>query len=244
MKFKKKIKRILKSFGYDLTRINGGLGYGTTENELLKIIESVDTDLVLDIGANKGQFASKLYNYGYNKELISFEPLSEPYKKLLKKSENNSKWKVYEKCCVGADTENIDVQISNLIGNSSILNIKSTKFNVKGSHFIGKENVKQITLASLNNSPLLSKAKNVFIKMDIQGYEHFVLSKLEEVEYFINGFFIELSLIKLYEEEKDFLSICNQLKGFGYNLVYITPEFINANRMVQINGVFLHNTLV
>ena len=207
-------------------------------------MDFVNTDLVLDIGANKGQFASELFNYGYNKELISFEPLSEAYEKLLKKSENNNNWTVYERCCVGADTKNIDVQISNLIGNSSILDIKSTKFNVNGSHYIGKENVKQITLASLNNSPLLKNAKNVFIKMDIQGYEHFVLSKLAEVDYFVNGFFIELSLINLYDEQEDFLYICNQLKGFGYNLVYITPEFINSNRMVQINGIFLHNTLI
>lgn len=243
MKFKKKIKKAFKFFGYDLVKLKGGLGLGTSENELIKILESVKTDLVLDIGANKGQFAMSLYNYGYTNKVLSFEPLSSIYGLLKSNSKENNLWNVYDRCCVGDKEEMIDINISNLAGNSSILDIKSTKFNVPESHYVENEKVKQITLATLNDNKFIKKAKSIFVKMDIQGYEHYVLSKLSDVNYSINGFYLELSLVNLYDKQEDYLYICNQLKDFGYDLIYIEPEFIKSNRMVQFNGVFLHNSL-
>ncbi len=242
MKIKKNIKRAFKFFGYDLVKLHGGLGRGTFENEMIKILESVNTDLVLDIGANKGQFAKSLYDYGYKNKVLSFEPLTAIYDLLKQNSKANNLWNVYDRCCVGDDEKMIDINISNLIGNSSILEIKSTKFNVPESHYINKENVSQITLETLNENQLIKQAKNIFIKMDIQGYEHFVLSQLPKVNYNIVGFYMELSLVNLYEGQKDYLYICNQLKEFGFDLVYIIPESIRSLRMIQFNGVFLNNS--
>jgi hypothetical protein len=75
--------------------------------------------------------------------------------------------------------------------------------------------------------------------MDIQGFEHFVLECLDKSHYNIVGFFIELSLVKLYDGQEDYLYICNFLKKFGYDLVFVEPESIRSGRMIQFNGVFL-----
>jgi len=243
MKLKKRIKKIFKFFGYDLVKLKGGLGRGTFENELIKILDDIKTDLVLDIGANKGQFAMSLFDYGYKNKVLSFEPLSAIYKLLEENSKNNSLWYLHEKCCVGEKEKMVDINLSNLAGNSSILAIKSTKYNVPDSHYVKKENVPQITIATLNENQLIKQAKNIFVKMDIQGYEHYVLSQLPAINYKIDGFYLELSLVNLYEDQKDYLYICNQLKEFGYDLVYVEPEYIRSNRMVQFNGLFLHNSL-
>ncbi|HEY9220457.1 MAG TPA: FkbM family methyltransferase [Lutibacter sp.] len=243
MKIKKNIKRAFKFFGYDLVKLKGGLGRGTFENELIKILNSVNADLVLDIGANRGQFANSLYDYGYKNKVISFEPLSAIYESLKENAKNNNLWNVYDRCCIGNEEKMIDINVSNLIGNSSILEIKSTKFNVPQSHYIKKEQVPQITLETLNENHLVKQAKNVFVKMDIQGYEHIVLSEFPKVKYNIVGFYLELSLVNLYEEQRDYLYICNQLKEFGFDLVYIEPEYIISNRMIQFNGLFLHKSL-
>jgi FkbM family methyltransferase len=243
MEFKKNIKKAFKFFGYDLVKLRGGLGRGTFENELIKILDDIKTDLVLDIGANKGQFAMSLYDYGYKKKVLSFEPLSAIYDSLEENSKTNNLWYIHEKCCIGDTEKMVDINVSNLAGNSSILDIKSTKYNVPGSYYIKKENVPQITLATLNENKLIKQAKNIFVKMDIQGYEHYVLSQLSYVNFKINGFYLELSLINLYDDQKDYLYICNQLKEFGYDLVYVEPEYIRYNRMVQFNGLFLHKSL-
>lgn len=243
MKSRKRLKKIFKYFGYDLVRLNGGLGRGTIENELVKILNSIDADLVLDIGANKGQFTKSLYDYGYKNKVLSFEPLPGIYDLLEKNAKSIDLWNVYERCCLGDEEKMVDLNVSNLMGNSSILEIKSTKFNVPQSHYIKKEHVPQITLETLNENSFIKEAKNVFVKMDIQGYEHIVLSKFPQVDYNITGFYLELSLVNLYEGQRDYLYICNQLKEFGFDLVYIEPEYIISDRMVQFNGVFLHKSL-
>jgi FkbM family methyltransferase len=243
MKIKKNIKKAFKFFGYDLVKLKGGLGRGTFENELIKILDSIETDLVLDIGANRGQFAMSLFNYGYKHKVLSFEPLSAIYDLLEINAVKNNLWYIHDRCCVGDKEKMVDINISNLAGNSSILDIKSTKYNVPDSHYVKKENVPQITLATLNENQLIKQSKNIFVKMDIQGYEHFVLSQLSNINYKINGFYLELSLVNLYDDQKDYLYICNQLKEFGYDLVYVEPEYIRSNRMIQFNGLFLHNTL-
>ncbi|SNR36576.1 FkbM family methyltransferase [Lutibacter flavus] len=243
MKFKKSLKKVLKYLGYDFVKLNGKLGYGTKENELVKLLNEVNTDLIIDIGANKGQFGKEIYSYGYKNKIISIEPLSIVYEKLVENSKPFPLWTIYEKCCMGNEEKEVEINISNLIGNSSILDIKNTKYNVPNSHYVKKEISKQITLVTLNKNEIIKQAKNVFIKMDIQGYEHMVLSKVKEVNYNIVGFYLELSLVNLYEGQKDYLEICNQLKKLDYDLVYINPEYINSGRMVQFNGLFLHKSL-
>lgn len=243
MKGAKIIRSIFKSLGYELVNLKSGLGKGTPENELLKILQTINTDLVLDIGANRGQFGTALYGYGYAHKMLSFEPLSKAYAELEQNAKGNANWSVYERCCVGHEEGETVIQVSALQGNSSVLDMKSTPFNVRNSAYIAKETVPQITLGTLNTHLLIQSAKNIFVKMDIQGFEHFVLSALPTANYKINGFYIELSLVKLYDGQEDYLYICNQLKKLGYDLVYVQPESIRSNRMIQFNGIFLHESL-
>ena len=243
MKLKKNIKNVFRKIGYDIISTKAGLNSGTESLELLKILNEIKVDLVLDIGACKGQFGKELYRHGYQQKILSIEPLSCVYKELLNTASYHQQWYIYERCCVGDQEDEVTLHMSRLISNSSTLPIKNTKYNVAGSQYINKEVVKQISLATLNEHVLLKASNNIFIKLDIQGSEHIVLSKIKDVTYNVVGFYIELSLVQLYENQEDYLYICKQLKELGYDLVYITYESMRENRMIQFNGVFLHNTL-
>lgn len=241
---KKRIKILFKNSGYDLVKLSGGLGTGSVENEILKFLKEFEVDLVLDIGANKGQFAQGLFNYGYKNQIISFEPIKVLNDTLKRKSLNISQWHIYEPCCLGELESQTVIKISNLMGNSSVLPIKSSKYNVENSHYVKEESVPQINLGSLNSNSIVKNSQRVFIKMDIQGYEYEVLKGLKDkIDYNIIGFILELSLIELYENQKNYLLVCQLLKDFGYDLVYVVPESIRKNRMIQCNGLFLRNDL-
>lgn len=242
--FKKQARNLLKYFGYDLVKLRGGLGTGSIENEILKFLKELQVDLVLDIGANKGQFAEGLFNYGYNNQIISFEPISVLNDTLKIKSKDNPQWHIYQPCCLGEIESQTVIKISNLMGNSSVLPIKNTKYNVVNSYIVKEEIVPQITLSSLNNNPIVKNSKNVFVKMDIQGYEFEVLNGLKNrIDYNIIGFYLELSLFQIYENQKDYLQVCHLLNELGFDLVYLVPESIRNNRMIQFNGIFLRNDL-
>ena len=78
-------------------------------NEFLKK-NSINT--VLDVGANKGQYALSLRRFGYKKKIISFEPGLKAYSKLLNISKKDKRWKVYERIGLGDKKKSIKLNIS------------------------------------------------------------------------------------------------------------------------------------
>ena len=84
------IKQFLKSITNSFLRLfNLRLSKITLSNDffyyILKTLNHFKIDIVIDIGANKGQFAEKLINIGFNKKILSFEPMEKVYEILKKK---------------------------------------------------------------------------------------------------------------------------------------------------------------
>ena len=71
--FESKIRYIFNKVGLDLHRLKLA---SSSNYQLLKALNRFEVDLVLDVGANVGQFASELRNVGFQGEIISFEPVS------------------------------------------------------------------------------------------------------------------------------------------------------------------------
>ena len=88
---KKKLKNIIKkaihSLGFDLYKLSTN---SNSSLQLLKGLENFGVNLVLDVGANTGQFAQELRSIGYGGRILSFEPLPDAYKKLIVNSSKDS----------------------------------------------------------------------------------------------------------------------------------------------------------
>ena len=74
--------------------------------------------MVIDVGANMGQFAIELRNSGYSGQIISFEPLIECYKHL--KSIADDMWHI-ENYALGNSNTTETINVSNKTVFSSIL---------------------------------------------------------------------------------------------------------------------------
>ena len=70
------IKKVFRKLGLSISRYNPKRYYYISH----------EIDLILDVGANEGQFAQGVRDHGYRKDIISFEPLSNAHSVLLKKS--------------------------------------------------------------------------------------------------------------------------------------------------------------
>ena len=84
--YKQYIKKSLQKIAIDL-RLLRQRNYRTIESLL-------GCDLIIDIGANFGQYANDRFLDGYEGEIISIEPLSYPHSKLLTASLQRTNWKV------------------------------------------------------------------------------------------------------------------------------------------------------
>jgi predicted RNA methylase len=89
---KKTTKSLVNAMGLDVYRITPSTN---APLQTCKSLSKFKIDLVFDIGANTGQFASGLRSMGYRSHIISFEPLYDAHKKLTSQAARDPKWRVH-----------------------------------------------------------------------------------------------------------------------------------------------------
>lgn len=72
----------------------------------------LELDLIFDVGANTGQYGKKIRKAGYSGTIISFEPISSAYLKLLETSKSDPKWLVHKRSAIGNINGTSEIQVS------------------------------------------------------------------------------------------------------------------------------------
>jgi FkbM family methyltransferase len=236
--------KLLKIKSEMLTRKMGnkfGVDVKMTDEEVfMKQLKHNKIDLILDIGANTGQFSGMLFKLGYSGKIVSFEPLSSAYEVLKKRSKKFSNWTIAEQCAIGDADGEIEMNISKNSISSSALKILDEHVNAAPkSEYIGSEKVKVYKLDSIFDKYVLGE-KNIFIKIDTQGFEEKILNGATESIKKAKGLLVETSLVPLYEGQALFPQIYDRITKQGFELTGIQPAFINkeTGRVLQIDAIF------
>ena len=227
---KKKIKNIIQKFGYNLEKIHSG------KHPVL----SRKIDLVLDVGANTGGFAKELRDLGYKDHIVSFEPVKQSHKKLEENSKFDKKWLVHKRCAIGNKNKKISINLSKNSSISSILSFNKSKYiDKKKLSYNSKEITTQIKLDSCF-SKYSNNKKNIFLKIDVQGYEDKVLKGFTQFLKKIDMVQIELSNHEIYKNQK--------LSSYFFNFFYkrkfvlssVTPVFFDKKgiNLLQFDAIF------
>ena len=184
-------------------------------------------NFIFDVGANEGQFVKELRYYGYKGNFLSFEPILKVHKKLLINSAKDEKWKVYEPTALGSKNSETTINISKNLVSSSILKITDEHIeNAPDSKFISTQSIQEKKLDDVFSEFDL-KNKNLFLKIDTQGYEYEVLKGAEKTLSEFKGILVEVSLTNLYEGQKNWFDIADFLKKKGFYLWSIDRGFSN-----------------
>ena len=235
---KKIIKKIFNLFGLHICKLNV---YSSPAYQIVKALEVHKINIVFDIGANTGQFASELREQGYTGKIVSFEPLSQAYKTLVKHASDDISWIVHSRTAVGATMEDcISINVAGNSVSSSILPMLETHINaVPESQYIHTEQVSLITLDSILEQ-YTDLSDNFFIKIDTQGYEWAVLDGAPQALKKCKGVLTELSLVPLYEGQKLWIECIERLKNLDIKLYSIQPGFTEpqTGKTLQVDGIF------
>jgi len=229
------LKKIARKFGYDILH----LPTDPRVRQQLWLLEKNHIDLIFDIGANQGQFANKIREWGYNGNIVSFEPLPEPFALLKKHAAKDPLWDV-ENFALGNFDGDIEINISQNSYSSSILQVlPSHKDSAPDSKCISKMKVPIKKVDSIIDH-YYSSDQNLFIKIDTQGFERFVFEGCLESLEKIMGFQMELSFLPLYEGETLIQEMIGLLRQNRYYLMFIEPGYQNfqTGELVQMEGVF------
>lgn len=243
---KQSIKSILNSFfGLFNLKVNKITQSNDFFYYILKTLDYFNIDTVLDIGANKGQFAEKLIKFGYSKKIISFEPMQMAFDILKKKTEKYDNWIVNERVGFGNKVEERILNISINSVSSSILKLnKKHIIQEPTAKFFKKEKIKLTTLNSLLNDKKFKK-KKIFIKIDTQGYEKNIILGASRVLKKIKGVMLEASILPLYRNENNFTKMIQFMKKKGFYVWAIERGFSNksSGRVLQLDIIFINKNV-
>lgn len=242
MRLKEIIRNISRIFGIEISKYRPE---NTEMAKLQKMLSYHSIDLILDVGANTGQFAKTLRSEGFKGKIISFEPLSDAHKMLLKQSKNDDDWTVAPRMAIGNKEEISKINISENSVSSSIKPMTIEHVEVApASHYIGTEEIK-VSRLDCACKEFLNDAKNVFLKIDTQGFEQQVLQGAEGIMPLVKGIQIELSLIPLYEEQMLFGDMVDKLNTMGFHLSGLSPCMTDprTGTLLQVDGILFRNPL-
>ena len=241
MKIKIFIKKLVRKIGFDLVRYTPQLSVAARIERLLAYHK---IDLVLDVGANIGQYGLLLRELGYSGRIVSFEPLSTAYTQLKVTSKGDSLWEVAPRIALGNENGEIMINISDNSESSSVLEILDSHVeSASNSTYISSEKVKLCRLDNIAQKYFKNNNNLVFLKIDVQGFEKQVLEGASQILSKIHGIQLEMSLVPLYKNQPLYQEIIELMKELGYELHAVLPGFTDfkSGRLLQMDGIFFRN---
>jgi FkbM family methyltransferase len=213
-------------------------------HRLQLLLAAYHVDLVLDIGANTGQWASELRREGFAGDMISFEPLGEAHRQLIKNARSDPRWTVAPRMALGERSADVEINVAGNSFSSSLLPMLPA--HVAGapkSAFVGTELTPMTTLDSLIGSVIPADRRRIFCKLDVQGFEGKVLAGAVDLMKRTIGIQMEMSLAQLYEGQPSFGELLNLMTQSGFEIFGFVPGFVEpaSGRMLQIDGIFFRN---
>ena len=197
-------------------------------------------NLILDVGANTGQFGQLLREVGYAGGIVSFEPLSAARTALSAAARNDAAWQVAPAMAIGSEHGEIELHVAgNSVSSSVLPMLESHAEAAPASVYVGSEKVPLRTLDEVAGEYLRPDTV-LFLKIDTQGYEDRVLQGATSLLQRTTGLQLELSLVPLYAGQRLFNELLAQLHSAGFELWNMTPAFIDPvnGRLLQVDATF------
>jgi len=199
-----------------------------------------EIDLVLDVGANVGQFGAALRSVGYRRRIVSFEPLSEAFEGLAPATAGDPLWEALPVALGATHRKAADLHVSQDLEASSLLEMEERHVrHWPPSAYVGTEVVAVHTLDALTEQ-LGLRHRRIYLKLDVQGYELEVLRGVAAVLPHVVAVEAEVSLVPLYSGAPLYREVVDHLSGLGFALVSIEgiTEEPESGQMLQLDAIF------
>jgi len=206
----------------------------------IQLMRSYSIDLVLDVGANSGQYARRLRSLGYSGQIVSFEPMHKPFLELQAAAAADGNWSCMQ-CGLGDADEAMTIHVSeNSVSSSLLPMLASHDLHAPKSKFIDDEQIQIKRLDALSVQQGWTQHRNTWLKIDVQGYEHKVLAGAAAMLPEVAALQLELSLVPLYSGQLTLIPMLELLADLGFDPVAFEPGFEDkaTGEYLQVDGIF------
>lgn len=200
------------------------------------MLRNLDPSVVIDIGANRGQFALDVMSACPNASVICFEPLPSEADVLVANLGSLSNLHVV-RSAVSDTSGSTMIHVSAAADSSSLhrpTDLQATTF--PGTQEIGQLEVPMIALDDVEWPTEVGDT--TLLKIDVQGHELAVLRGAKRLLDRIRWVYVEVSLQELYEGQALAGEVFQQLHTAGYRLIDLSDPVRRRGRAIQVDAWF------
>ena len=242
MNVKEFTRNVFYKIGYEITAYNFLRSH---EARRIKFLRDQKISLVLDVGANEGQYGTIIRRGGYDGKIISFEPVRTVFEMLAQQSESDLKWMARNEALGDFDGySKINIsdfsQVSSILPATGLADTSYWKGNVQ-------EKICVRQLDSLIDELEIDHHR-ILLKIDTQGFEENVLKGCQNLlqSGTIILLEVELSIRQFYHGETLFPEMLRYIRELGFEIVSICPVHVDAARgyVLQYDCTFVRNDVL
>ncbi len=142
-----------------------------------ELFDKYAIDLIFDVGANGGQFATTMRDYGFGGDIVSFEPVASEFAKLSAAAKGDKRWRTVH-CALGSSEgeHEINVMADSVFSSFNAPSIEATDAFAQENKIIRTEKVQVRRLDTIvAEYGLRGRLSRSLLKCDTQGFDRQVL---------------------------------------------------------------------
>ena len=231
-RLKQPIRSVVARTGYEFVAIS------RPETRFLTDLLGVHrVSLLVDVGANQGQYAQHMRTLGYQGKILSFEPGGEAHRLLLRNSSNDAPWEV-RRLALGASSAQGWLNVSHDSVSSSLLEVAAP--HVRVAPMSSASYTEQVQVSTLDQELPNMEKERIWLKLDTQGSEDDILRGGYRLLPYVQVLQTEINLVDCYAGQADYRTIFDMAHSAGLLLVRVEPgtQDQETGELLQFDAIF------
>lgn len=209
-------------------RLERGVASFLAAQHTAMLLRELRVDVLLDVGANRGQFAQQARRQGYRGRIVSFEPVPDLVEVLEREAADDPDWQVHA-CALGEEDGTAEIHWSP--GTLSSL-LPASDFGRQWNDALDDMAVREIAVRRLDGLwdevTAGLDAPRPFLKMDTQGYDVATFRGAGDRVAQLLGLQSEVAMVPIYDGMPRLLDQLALYEAAGFETTGMFP--VNRDR--------------
>jgi FkbM family methyltransferase len=230
------VRSLARKAGYDVVSYSPMCSH---ELRRARLLRERGVGLVLDGGANRGQYAKRLRQLGYGGEILSVEPIPEVFAELARAASRDPRWRCVN-AALGETSGEASLHLNPVSEVSSLLAatgaVNTAGWQTASTIRVPMRTVDEVVLAD-NGS---DRSVPLFLKLDLQGYELPALAGAARSLERVCAVELEASTVALYRDAALLPEVVARLDGLGFAVFSVDSALVDyeSGRILQLDLLF------
>ncbi|MBN2514367.1 MAG: FkbM family methyltransferase [Sedimentisphaerales bacterium] len=229
------IQKFCLKLGYEIRK------YADPFQAQQQLLSCTANPVIFDVGAYHGYITSKYKSLFPTAQIYSFEPFTESFAILEKRTQNNPDIHSYN-LALSNKTGTAEFRINSSAETNSLFATDTNAANSWGAGLMETHNVVTVNTTTLDEFVDTHRIEKIdLLKIDVQGAEYLVLEGAQKTlaKNSIKIIYSEIITTATYENQKNFSEIVSLFYNFGFELYNFYNIYPTKRQIMTMDAIFV-----